>query len=250
MIKAIIVDDEERSRKNLAVLLTDFCIGVEVLATAKSVSEAIGVLEAHRPDVVFLDIQMQGETGFDLLSEIQQVDFEVIFTTAHAEYAISSIRLASVAYLLKPIDIGDLKDVITKIAERKRTPEELRRQVDVLLHNYGSTGPEDYTLALPVAKGMVFRPLKEVLYCEGQGNATQVHTQNGQYLVFKLLKEYDHLLTPYGFFRADPLHLVNCKEIKRQVVSEAPYIVMNDGLHIPVSPRKMEALVRIVSGQE
>src|SRR4051812_2909429 len=109
MLRAIIVDDEELSRKNLATLIADFCEGVEVLLMVSSVDEAISVIGREKPDLVFLDIQMRKETGFDLLKKIGSIDFDVIFTTAHAEYAIDAIRFSAVDYLLKPIGIEELK---------------------------------------------------------------------------------------------------------------------------------------------
>src|SRR6187551_693295 len=119
MLKSIIVDDELKSRESLKKMLAAFCQDVEVLDTCQNVAEAVRAIEEFKPDVVFLDVQMQGETGFDLLSTLEDIDFEVIFTTAYSEYALKAIKFSAIDYLLKPIDIDDLKNAVRKIETKQ-----------------------------------------------------------------------------------------------------------------------------------
>src|SRR5688572_1240396 len=119
MLNCIIVDDELKSRESLKILIEDFCEGVAVKALSQNVKEAMEAIEAHKPDVVFLDIQLQRETGFDLLSQLKNVDFEVIFTTAFSEYAIKAFKYSAIDYLLKPVDIEELKLSLAKVEKRK-----------------------------------------------------------------------------------------------------------------------------------
>ncbi|MEJ0031911.1 MAG: response regulator [Bacteroidota bacterium] len=118
MLKSIIVDDEVKSGESLRILIEDFCDDVEVSATCTSVDEAIAAVQQHHPDVVFLDIQMQRETGFDLLEKLPEITFEVIFTTAHSEYAIKAFKFSAIDYLLKPIDLEELKASLLKVRKR------------------------------------------------------------------------------------------------------------------------------------
>src|SRR6188768_1338987 len=136
MLKSIIVDDELKSRESLKKMLVAFCQDVEVLATCQNVAEAVKAIEEFKPDVVFLDVQMQGETGFDLLSAVEDITFEVIFTTAYSEYALKAIKFSAIDYLLKPIDIEDLQKAVAKI-EKKRKPD-FTDQVKHLLQNLQS----------------------------------------------------------------------------------------------------------------
>jgi two-component system LytT family response regulator len=118
MLKAIIVDDEPKARENLQILLQDFVEGVEVVALCQNISEAIDAVKSNSPDIVFLDIQLQRETGFDLLTKLKEINFEVIFTTAYTEYAIKAFKFSAIDYLLKPIDIEELKKAVSKVEKR------------------------------------------------------------------------------------------------------------------------------------
>ncbi len=248
MMKAIIVDDEERSRKNITALLTDFCAGVEVLDAVKSVEEAMHAIKKYRPDVVFLDIQMQRETGFDLLNKIDKIDFEVIFTTAHAEYAINAIRFSAIDYLLKPIDIEELKQAVSRV-EKKRKVSNIQEQFETLLYNFKSSDAGNYRLAIPFSEGMVFVNMKDILYCEAQSNYTQLYMKDGKsYLVSKTLKDYESLLIQHGFFRVHHSFLVNIKEIKQYIKGDGGYIVMNNNVQIGISQRKKDAFLKMIDG--
>src|SRR6187551_3281910 len=118
MLKCLIVDDERKSRESLKILIDDFCENTRVVGLCQNVAEALLAIDEHKPHVVFLDIQMQGETGFDLLEKLKKIEFEIIFTTAYSEYAIKAFKFSAIDYLLKPIDIEELKKSVSKVEKK------------------------------------------------------------------------------------------------------------------------------------
>lgn len=241
MLKAIIVDDEPKARENLQILLQDFVKGVEVIALCHNVEEAIAAVGAHSPDVVFLDIQLQRETGFDLLTRLKEINFEVIFTTAYSEYAIKAFKFSAIDYLLKPIDIEELKKAVSKV--EKRVSNNMTSRLAQLVQNLKQGSAENYKIALPTLEGLVFVNIKDILYCEASSNYTQIFTTEEKYLVSKTLKEYDELLSDHNFFRIHNSYLININSIKKYVKGEGGYVVLNNNTALDVSKRKKEAFL-------
>src|SRR6478736_8293774 len=168
MIRGLIVDDELKSRESLKILLEDFCEGVEVIALCQNVDEAIEAIQRLNPDVVFLDIQLQRETGFDLLTRLKHFDFNVIFTTAYSEYAIKAFKFSAIDYLLKPIDIEELKRSLSKL--EKKIGSTITERLQQLMQNMRSESSGNFKLALPTMDGLIFVKVKNVLYCEASSN--------------------------------------------------------------------------------
>ncbi|HEX6891615.1 MAG TPA: response regulator, partial [Chryseolinea sp.] len=164
MLKSIIVDDELKSRETLRKMVTSYCEGIEVLATCQSVKEAVDAINTLTPDVVFLDVQMQGETGFDLLSKLEDIKFEVIFTTAHSEYALKALRSSAIDYLLKPIDISDLQKAVAKVEKKQNI--HFAERLQQLIQNLKGTNSENYKLAIPISDGLIFIKANDILYCK------------------------------------------------------------------------------------
>jgi len=249
VLKSIIVDDELKSRENLRMMLASFCDNVEVVAACQSVAEAVDAIKQFRPDIVFLDVQMRGETGFDLLKVLENVSFEVIFTTAHSEYALQALRFSAIDYLLKPIDIEDLQKAIAKV--EKKQPGNFADKLEHLLENLKGGNSENYKLALPIADGLMFIKAKEIMYCKASGNYTEIFMDGGKkHLVSRQLKEYDDMLQGHNFFRIHHSYLINLNYIKSYVRGEGGYVIMNDNTSIDVSRRKKEAFMeRVGKGQ-
>jgi two-component system, LytTR family, response regulator len=241
MLKALIVDDEPKARENLEILLHDFVEGVEVVALCENISEAVEAVKLHSPDVVFLDIQLQRETGFDLLTKIKEVNFEVIFTTAYTEYAIKAFKFSAIDYLLKPIDIDELKKAAAKV--EKRVNNNMAGRLTQLVQNLKHGSNENYKIALPTLDGLVFVKISDILYCEASSNYTQIFTNEEKYLVSKTLKEYDDLLSDHNFFRIHNSYLININSIKKYVKGEGGYVVLNNDTSLDVSKRKKEAFL-------
>lgn len=242
MLKSIIIDDELKARESLKKMLLTFCENIDVVATCPNVMEAIEAIDRFKPDVIFLDIQMQGETGFDLLTQLKSVDFEVIFTTAHSEYAIKAIKFSAIDYLLKPIDVTELQHAVEKVRSTKGGS--IVQRMEQLLQNMKAPNPDKYKLALPTAEGLTFIKVDEVMYLKASGNYTEIYMHNGQkHLVSRHLKEYDDLLAEQNFFRIHHSTLINVNFIKNYVRGEGGYVIMSDSSSLDVSRRKKEAFL-------
>ncbi|HEY3405763.1 MAG TPA: LytTR family DNA-binding domain-containing protein [Ohtaekwangia sp.] len=246
MIKSIIVDDEVKCQESLKKILITFCEGVEVLATCQNVAAARQAIIEFKPDVVFLDVQMQSETGFDLLSSFDEIDFEVVFTTAYSEYALQAIKFSAIDYLLKPIDVDDLQKALVKIEKKRKS--DFTDQVKHLLQNLQTGNAEKYKLALPSSDGLVFIQTSSILYCKASGSYTEFFMEDKtKHLISRPLKEYDDILSALNFFRVHHSYLINLNYIKSYVRGEGGYVVMSDNNSIDVSRRKKEAFLERIN---
>lgn len=241
-IRALIVDDEANSRLTLNNMLLNFCKGVEVIGLAASVQEAHQMANTHQPDVVFLDIEMPKENGFQLLKYYDEVPFEVIFTTAYDQYAVKAFRFSAVDYLLKPIDLEELRDAIEKITKKGNTQR--KQHFETLQHNVNN---KIQKIALPTLEGFIFIDVDDILYCEASNNYTVFHSQkNGKIIVSKTLKEYDELLSSYNFYRVNRSFLINLAYIKEYKKARTPIIMMKNGASIALSAtRRRDFLDRL-----
>jgi two-component system LytT family response regulator len=247
MIKVIIVDDEYKSRESLRMLIENFCSGTEVAGMASGVDEALQLVEKEEPDVVFLDIQMNNETGFDFLTRVKSKNFEVIFTTAYSEYAIDAIKFSALDYLLKPINIEQLCTALKK-AENKQSRNNLNDKLEHLLQNFRSESPENFKLVLPTSDGLIFINFKDILFCEADSNYTIFNMRDGKnYVVSRTLKEYEDLLSNYHFFRIHNSYLINLREIKKYIKGEGGYVIMSNDKSLDVAKRKKEIFLNKVS---
>jgi two-component system LytT family response regulator len=241
MIRSIIVDDEQKSRESLKIILEDFCENVTICALCQNVSEGIQAIKEHQPDVVFLDIQMQRETGFDLLTQLNSIDFEVIFTTAHSEYAIKAFKFSAIDYLLKPIDIDDLQNALAKVEHKQN--QNISGRLEHLIQNLRTNTPENYKLALPTTEGLIFVQLNSILYCEASSNYTIIYTPKNKYIVSRTLKQYEDLLGEHNFFRIHNSYLINLNAVKKYIRGEGGSVVLENDITLDVSKRKKEAFL-------
>ncbi|KAB7529039.1 response regulator [Flagellimonas olearia] len=248
-LKVIIIEDEKHSRETLKSMLEEFCKDVKVIATANSVSEAVKVLSVYSPDVVFLDIELQSGLGFDVLTQIKNPNFEVIFTTAFEKYAIKAIKFSSLDYLLKPIDLSELQDAVEKARNRMDT-NVYRQQIDTLMQSLSKENHRQEKICLATTAGMEFIAIEEIVLCKADGSYTSFVLRNENTLmVSKHLKEYENLLGDYQFMRVHNSYVINLNEVKKYVKSDGGYIIMSNDMHVSISPRKkdelMEAMKRL-----
>ncbi|HTE34587.1 MAG TPA: LytTR family DNA-binding domain-containing protein [Chryseolinea sp.] len=242
MVSCVLVDDEPKNLENLKILLEDFCENVNVLALCQNVDEGIQAIQKFKPDIVFLDIQMQRETGFDLLVKINPVNFEVIFITAHSEYAIKAFKFSAIDYLLKPIDIEELKRALEKV-ERKLNFN-ISGRLEQFFQNLKPVVGQNFNLAIPTSDGLSFVKIENIIYCEASSNYTMIFTNDGKkYTVSRTLKEYEELLNDHHFFRIHNSFLVNLNCIKKYVRGEGGYVVMHNDVSLDVSKRRKEAFL-------
>jgi two-component system, LytTR family, response regulator len=241
MLKGVIIDDELKSRESLKILLDDFCDNIEVKAVCENCAQGIEAIKTYNPDVVFLDIQMHRESGFDLLSQLSTIRFEVIFTTAYSEYAIKAFKVSAIDYLLKPISIDELKKALEKVEKKLNGNISLR--IEQLMQNLRPSSQSN-KLALPTIEGLIFIRTEDILYCEASSNYTIFHMTDGKHhVVSRTLKEYDDLLEPHNFFRIHNSYLVNLNSVKMYVRGEGGYVIMNNEKALDVSKRKKQAFL-------
>jgi two-component system, LytTR family, response regulator len=243
MIKALIVDDESRGRQTLSNLLKDNCPDVEVLEMCDSVDAALTAIDKLRPGLVFLDVEMPQQNGFALLEKSPNLNFDVIFTTAHSHHAIKAIKFSALDYLLKPIDIDELRSAVDKVAQKKN--QQSHSNIEFLLQNTRSPQKKFDKIALPTTDGFVFVNISEIIRCEASGSYTLFYfDKKDSLLVCKNLKEYEELLTDMNFFRVHHSHLVNLANIQRYIRGDGGQVIMQDGSVIEVARRKKEQFLQ------
>lgn len=242
MIRTIIIDDEENVRKTLEKLLNKHCPNVRIVSEANSVKSGLKAIKRHHPDLVLLDIKMDDGTGFDLLKQLDPVDFKVIFITAFDQFAIKAIKFSALDYLLKPVDPEDLTEAITKA--EKLVVHELNQQLNTLEENIQSQEKSKKKIILKTFDNIYIIKIRDIVYCESQDNYTNFHLiSDRKILVSTTLKEYDEMLSEFGFFRAHKSYLINLIHIDRFEKADGGFIVLNDEIKLPVASRKKEQLL-------
>lgn len=247
MIKAIIVDDEQRSRDALNGLIERYCPEVFIIAQANGCQDGIEKAQKFNPDLVFLDIQMTDGSGFNFLEAFEKFNFEVIFTTAHDQYAIKAIRYSALDYLLKPIDPDELKAAVRKFMQ-KQDKGQINNNIKVLLENLKNPSNESKKIILSTSEGMHIVSTDDIIRCESDDYYTKFFFLNAtSILISKTLKQNEAILSDFNFIRPHKSHLINIKYIKSYLKVDGGYILMTDGSKIPVSRRKRESIVEILN---
>lgn len=243
MIRAIIVDDVAQARETLKADLSDYCPEIEILAEADGVVSGAKTIKNHNPDVVFLDIQMQDGTGFDLLEILPKVDFKVIFTTASDEFAIRAFKFSAVDYLLKPIDPDELTAAVKKL---QSGDSDQGAQLELLKDQMTEKKPLK-RLALNTLEKIHIASIEDIVRLESNVNYTMFHfADGGRLLVTKTLKEFDGMLSDQGFIRVHQSHLINSEYLKEYVKTDGGYLVMTDKSEVPVSTRKKNMVMEMI----
>lgn len=246
MIRCVIVEDEEMARKVLKSLLAQYCQDVMVCAEADDVVSGKNIIEAFRPDLVFLDVEMPGGSGFKLLSSIENIDFEVIFITAYEQFAIKAIRHDALDYLLKPIDSRELVAAVEKVREVKYK-KTLKKQYDSLLKNLDPEQLVVRKISISTSDKIHLINVDDIIRCESDNYYTVIFFKEGNSLmVSKTLKDMEQKLEEYDFVRTHKSHLVNMRCIKNFIKDEM-MVVMSDGSKVPVSKRKKEKIMEVIN---
>ena len=248
MIKALIVDDEQASIDLLKWLITEYCPDISSVQWARSVKDAVPLIKSFQPDIVFLDIQMPHQNGFELLTSIDNWNFEVIFTTAYNEFAIQAIRFSALDYLLKPIDETELK----KAVERYKVKRIYAPAGQILFRNFmqniAQGNREKFKLALADASEIKYVQVDEIIRLQAESNYTHIFlTGNKVFISAKTLKEYDEMLEGQRFLRVHKSHLVNPAHI--QAYDRQGILLMSDNSKVEVARRKKEFLQQALAGK-
>jgi two-component system LytT family response regulator len=248
MIRAIIVDDELHCINRLKELLDDQpSERVAVLGYFQTVEEGLKGIRALQPDLLFLDIRIGEQSGFDLLKEVGNHSFEVIFTTAYDRFAVQAFKFSALDYLLKPVDREDLQHALEKMKSRS-SASELKQKLEAVFENMKLSSKAMKKISIPTINGLVMVPLGDIVRCQSEINYTIIYLQDKQKLVVaKTLKEYEELLADYDFFRVHNSHLINLAYIKSYQKGKGGMIRLTDGTEIEVSLRRKEEFLKKLS---
>lgn len=247
MIRTLIIDDEQHCIDRVTHLLEAHKDRVHLMDALHSVEEGVTAIKKFKPDLIFLDVQINDKTGFDLLKQIDTHDFEVIFTTAHDKYAVQAFKFSAIDYLLKPVDADDLQQALEKVS--KKVAEKANNdRLDVLLHNLKNTQGSTKKISIPTVTGFVFVQVTDILRCQSEINYTTIFLKDKQKMtVAKTLKEFEELLSDYNFFRVHNSHLINLAYIKSYNKGKGGIVTMMDQTDIEVSTRRKDDLMKKLS---
>ncbi|MBL0006935.1 MAG: response regulator transcription factor [Saprospiraceae bacterium] len=242
--KAVIIEDEERSTIVLQNLLETYCPDVEVVGNATSVQDGIKTVNALQPDILFLDVQIVGGTGFDILEKLNNTRVSIIFTTAYDHYALKAFKFSAIDYLLKPIDIDELKIAVKKVTAPNQQAED-EFKIKNLLSNIKNPS-EDPVLLVSTLEAVEFVRIREIIRCEAQGAYTQLILKDTKsVMVSKVIKEFEFLLQEYGFYRVHQSHLINLREVRKYIKSEN-YLLMRDGAQIQLARSRKDDFFNVL----
>jgi two-component system LytT family response regulator len=231
MIRTVLVDDETDSIRILQRLMEHYCPQVSIVGTAGGVETALPLIRDTKPDLVLLDIEMAQGNAFDLLNQLHPIDFKVIFVTAFDNYAIRAFKYSAVDYLLKPVDIDDLRNAISRVRE-KPDDHTVVQQMKTLLENVGALHLPQQKIAIPTITGLIFIAVQDIIRFEAKGNYTSIYLSKG-----------DPILATV-FCRIHNSHIINLSRIKKYQKGRGGAVEMEDGSSIEVASRRRDEFLR------
>lgn len=247
MLSTLLIDDEQDSRDSLRHFLTRYCPNVEIVAEAASVAAALPLIVQHQPGLVFLDINMPHENGFALFKYIPKPAFQTIFVTAYDEYALQAIKQQALDYILKPLNITELVQAVSR-AQAVTDQQLAQRRFDALLSSMQAPA-QPVKIELPTATGFVYMPVTDIIRCEAEGSYTLFYfTGRKPMMVCKTLGAYEAQLKEYGFVRVHHRHLVNLSHVEQYQRGRGGTILMSDKKEVLVSQRKKDDFLKSMKG--
>ncbi len=247
MIKAILVDDEKNALEMLEWQLHNYCPQVEIAAICNSADSGIEAIEQHKPNLVFLDIEMPKKNGFELVQSFTNPSFDVIFTTAYNQFALKAFRFAALDYLLKPIDADDLVAAVKRY-EKKMLHNNFKQQLDILMQQYNQPNTLPEKISFATQQAIHFIKPAIIVYCESDSNYTTLHfIDKSKMVVSKTLKEVEEMLVHYHFYRIHNSYIINLKQVNRYVKTDGGSIEMTNGAQLPISRQRKEDLMNVLT---
>ncbi|PTN04241.1 LytTR family two component transcriptional regulator [Mangrovibacterium marinum] len=246
MLRTVIIDDDQLARKILHRIVSQNFPELDLVGEAENVEQGLRLINEVDPDLVFLDIEMPDGTGFDLIDQLLEVDFRLVFVTSYNDYAITAFKYSAFDYILKPVLPENVKSTVKRILQsagikHKEEFASLKSQIERAEDQLG------VTIALPEMNGFAIIKVKDILRCEGERNYTRVFYKDGSsVLISRTLLEFDQLLVPHGFFRIHRSHLVNLSCISRYVKTDGGMVEMNDKSQLKVSPKFKDNLLHLL----
>lgn len=242
-MKVLLIDNEPSVCETLMQMLQTYCPGIDEIRTANGVVTGLQAIRSYQPDILFLDVEMDDGTGFDLIKQLDAYHFQLIFVTAHNQYAINAFKFSAIDFIQKPVDADDLLTAYNKAVESIRT-KDIARQIEVLQSSLSQLKPAQQKIVLRDHKSLYFVQVADIYHCEADGSYTCFFLKDGQrIMVSKPLKEYEVLLEPFGFLRTHHSHLVNTAKISRLDKADGGKLILDNGTEVPVSQRKMDQIV-------
>jgi two-component system LytT family response regulator len=244
MKKILIIDDEKPTREFIRHMLDSFKLNVEIYTDGENVETAINAIEKIHPDLVLLDIQMPDGNGFDVLKRSQFKNFKVIFITAFQEFAIQAIKFSALDYILKPIDMDELRNSVNRAFDL--TDNKTNESQIIALQN-NIQPHQKRKIVLKTLESIHLVDIENIIRCEADKNYTSFYLLDGKrILVSKTLKDYDVMLSGFNFFRVQQSHLININYIERYDKHDGGYVVMKDGASVPLSPAKKDQFFQLL----
>jgi two-component system LytT family response regulator len=245
-LKAIIIDDESSSRNTLRQKIGTYCRQLEIVAECENGESGIETIDRVKPDIVFLDVEMPRMNGFLMLQNLKNRDFELIFTTAYDHYAIRAIRYSALDYLVKPIDVEELKAATIKAVE-KRAQHSPNQRIETLLHNLLDEKSGANRIAIPSQEGLQFVEIADIIYLEAESNYTIIYIREAHKItVSKTLKDFEELLSQQLFIRIHHSHIINKSHIQKYIRGEGGQVIMTNGKILDVARRKKEEFMKAI----
>lgn len=246
MHKIVLIDDEKLIQKSLKGILDNFVADVTVVATPNNVAQGIEAIKKHRPDIVFLDIEMPDGTGFDLLKQLPEINFSIVFCTAFNQYAVKAFKYNAIDYILKPFDIDDVTTAVQKAKDNLRIKQEQVNIAQLLSFIQDSNKAKD-KLVLKTLSDMFVVPIDTIYNCQSDGGYTVFMFQDDKkIMVSNNLKSYESILLQHNFIRTHRSHLININYIERIQKRDGGIIILNNGREIPISSRRKDAVFEAI----
>lgn len=244
--RAVIIDDEEKGRKTLYNLITEYCDNIEIVGMGESVKTGIEVINTHQPDLVFLDISMPDGTGFDLLQQLPERDFNLIFVTAHDEYAIRAFEFSALHYILKPANVDDIITAVERATKKGNQPQRMPDRLSILENVINNNLKR---ITINTNDGLMFFELESIVRFEADGNYSVIYLiDGGNYIIPKTLGKFEELLYECLFCRVHSKHLVNLNFVKKFMKSKnGGTLELYSGDIVPLSVRKKEEFLQLMS---
>ncbi len=242
-MKVVIIDNDSEIIDGLKLMILKFCPEINELATANSIKSGIDVIAKNKPDLVFLDVELDEGTGMDLLSKIGNYNFEVVFITAHNKYAIDAFKFSAIDFIQKPIGVQELHSAVQK-AKSSLLNRDLKQQLAILKESFSTIKNDAKKIVLKDSESLYFLNVSDIIMCKAEGSYTEFYLNSNQKIIIsKGLKEYDELLENYGFIRTHHSYLVNIHKIKRFDKANGGVLVLENNHEVPVSQRKREQIL-------
>src|SRR5580765_1947440 len=240
MLNAIIIDDERSSRNALRQKLLKHCIDIIIIGECENGEEGIENIEKKKPDIVFLDVEMPRMNGFTMLQQLSNRDFELIFTTAYDHYAIRAIKFSALDYLVKPVEVEELKEAIERV-KQKRKKDTTNERLETLLYNLMNEKNQSNRIAISSIEGLQFVEINDIIYLEAESNYTIIYISPSEKItVSKTLKDFEELLPQSAFIRIHHSWIINKSHVRKYLKGEGGQVIMSNGKTLDVARRKKD----------